>query len=283
LLDPVGDFNVAMAATPKPAIITNSWGYDVDHQTWPQLQAADPPTYAYLKLLEATVSLAVSDGILVCFSAGNGIKRGFPGSHPEVISVGGVHVNYPELTFEASSYASSFASRLYPGRRCPDLCGLTGKACEVGTANRAPSIMLPVQPSSQLDRISPSTGATDDGWGLFSGTSAACPQVAGVSALLLEKKPGMSPADVKAKLMATARDVTSGTSGTGETAGPGNDDATGAGLVDAKWSYITTFSDVAAEFIMASNERQKQMMEAGQMPREAEAFMADFIDTLRSR
>jgi hypothetical protein len=107
--------------------------------------------------------------------------------------------------------------------------------------------------------------------------------VAGVAALLLQKKPGMSPAEVKDKLMATARDVTTGTSGTGETAGPGMDDATGAGLVDAKWAYITTFSDVAAEFIMASSERQKQMLETGQMPREAEEFMADFIDTLRSR
>ena len=74
-----------------------------------------------------------------------------------------------------------------------------------------------------------------------------------------------------------------GTSANGEPAGPGPDDATGAGLVDAKWAYITTFSDVAAEFIMASTERQKQMLEAGQMPRAAEEFMADFIDTLRSR
>lgn len=283
LLDPVGDFNVAVASTPKPHIITNSWGYNVDHQSWVELREQNEPLYNYLRLLEATIVFAVADGIVVCFSCGNGTKRGFPGSHLDVISVGGVHVNYPDLSLEASSYASSFASQLYPGRHCPDVCGLTGKAATIGTATRAPSIMLPVQPGSSLDAITPSTGATDDGWGLFSGTSAACPQVAGVAALLLQKKPSMSPAEVKDKLMDTARDVTTGTSGTGETAGPGMDDATGAGLVDAKWAYITTFSDVAAEFIMASSERQKQMLETGQMPREAEEFMADFIDTLRSR
>jgi hypothetical protein len=286
LSDPVGDFNVAMASTPKPHIISNSWGYNIDYQSWVEIQENEPYfplTFSYLRLLEATIVLAISDGIVVCFSAGNLQKRGFPSSMPEVISVGGVHVNYPDLSLEASSYASSFASKLYPGRHCPDLCGLTGKAAKIGANNRAPSIMLPVQPGSALDAITPSTGATDDGWGLFSGTSAACPQVAGVAALLLEKKPGMTPADVKAKLMATARDVKTGASSSGETAGSGPDDATGAGLVDAKWAYITTFSDVAAEFIMASTEKQKEMLEAGQMPRAAEDFMADFIDTLRSR
>ena len=283
LLDTVGDFNVAMASTPKPHIITNSWGYNVDDRTWAKLKEDDEPLYDYLRLLEATIVYAIADGIVVCFSCGNGTKRGFPGSHLDVISVGGVHVNYPDLSLEASSYASSFASKLYPGRHCPDICGLTGDAAKIGTATRAPSVMLPVQPGSSLDAITPSTGANDDGWGLFSGTSAACPQVAGVAALLLEKKPGMSPSEVKQKLMKSARDVKAGTSGTGETAGPGTDDATGAGLVDAKWAYITTFGDVAAEFIAASSDKQRQMFDTGQMPHAAEEFIADFMDTLRSR
>ena len=115
-----------------------------------------------------------------------------------------------------------------------------------------------MQPGASLDGISPSTGASDDGWGLFSGTgSAACPQVAGVVALMLEKNPNLTPAQVKQKLMNTARDVTSGSSGTGEAAGPGNDDATGAGLVDAKWAYLVVMSEVLAEFISATPEEQK--------------------------
>jgi subtilisin family serine protease len=170
---------------------------------------------------------------VVCFSGGNG-QRGWPGSHPDVISVGGVHVNYPDLDFEASSYASSFDSTFYPGRHAPDLCGLTGRRVDIGGRGFAPSLMLPVQPGSALDAITPSTGAGDDGWGLFSGTSAACPQVAGVVALLLERDPTLLPADVKQELVGSARDVTAGTSAMGDAAGPGPDAATGAGLVDAK-------------------------------------------------
>ena len=281
--DSVGAFNVALAATPKPQVITNSWGYDVDHQSWAQLKNINLNFYNYLKNLEAVVANAIASGIVVCFSCGNGIKRGFPSCHPEVISVGGVHVNFPDLTLEASSYASSFASSLYPGRHCPDLCGLTGKAVLIGGSNRAPSIMLPVQPGADLDRISPSTGADNDGWGLFSGTSAACPQVAGVVALLLEKKPGLTPAEVKKKLMDTAIDIKTGTSGTGENAGSGIDDATGAGLVDAKWGYLVAMGDVIADFISAEPEQQRVMLDTGQMPRLAKEFITDIIDTLRSR
>jgi subtilisin family serine protease len=145
-----------------------------------------------------------------------------------------VHVNYPDLDFEASSYASSFDSTFYPGRQAPDLCGLTGRRVDIGGRGFAPSLMLPVQPGSALDAITPSTGAGDDGWGLFSGTSAACPQVAGVVALLLERDPTLMPADVKQELVGSARDVTTGTTATGDAAGPGPDAATGAGLVDAK-------------------------------------------------
>lgn len=281
--DSVGAYNVALAATPKPQVITNSWGYDVDYQSWTQLKNSDLNLYNYLKNLEAVVANAIASGIVVCFSCGNGIKRGFPSSHPEVISVGGVHVNYPDLTLEASSYASSFASSLYPGRRCPDLCGLTGKATMVGGSTRAPSIMLPVQPGADLDNITPSTGANNDGWGLFSGTSAACPQVAGVVALLLEKKPGLTPAEIKKKLMDTATDITTGTSGTGESAGVGVDNATGAGLVDAKWSYLVAMGDVIADFIAAAPEQQREMLESRQVPRFAKEFIADIINTLRSR
>ena len=283
LSDPVGDFNQAVTSTPTPQIITNSWGYNVDYQSWAALQSGSPSLYTYLRLLEAAVANAISIGITVCFSCGNGTKRGFPSSHPEVISVGGVHVNYPDLTLEASNYASSFPSSMYPGRHCPDVCGLTGKVATINGSTRAPSIMLPVQPGANLDGISPSTGANDDGWGLFSGTSAACPQVAGVIALMLEKDPSLTPAQVKQKLMDSARDITTGSTGTGETAGVGHDDATGAGLVDAIWAYLISMADVVGEFMEASPERQKELVESGQIPRVPKEFIGDIIKTLRSK
>lgn len=272
--DTVGAINVALNSSPKPHILTNSWGYHVD------FPGTSLPVW--LKPLEAAVANAVASGVVVCFSAGNG-HRAFPASHPDVIAVGGVHVNYPGLDLEASSYASSFDSSFYPGRHVPDVCGLTGKRVNIGGGGKAPSLMLPVQEGSALDGIAPSTGANNDGWGLFSGTSAACPQVAGICALMLEKNPGLTPAKVREKLMKGARDVTAGTTATGDTAGPGPDDATGAGLADAKWSYLIAMGDITAAFLTAPREKQLEMVSSGQMPEMPAEFIEDVIETLRSR
>jgi subtilisin family serine protease len=272
--DTVGAINTAVNGTPKPHVITNSWGYSMD------MPGTVLPNW--LKPLELAVANAVASGIVVCFSAGNG-HFGFPGSHPDVISVGGVHVNLPDLNdFEASSYASSFASTWYPGRNSPDVCGLTGKSVNIGGA-KAPSILLPVQEGAQLDTIAPATGPGNDGWGLFSGTSAACPQIAGIVALMLEKNPALTPAQVKDKLKKSARDVTKGTTAHGVTAVAGPDLATGAGLADAKWAYLNTMGEVAATFFAAPKEAQLAMVHSGAMPALSPELMEDVIDTLRSR
>jgi Subtilase family len=228
LFDPVGDINLAVASTPALQVLSNSWGYSAD---FPGATLTDP----YLIALEAAVANAVAKGIIVCFSAGNG-QYGFPGSHPDVLSIGGVHVNYDPnspLDYEASDYASSFDSSFYPGRHVPDFCGLVGR----NDNSTAPLIMLPVQPTSALDF--PNTGAADDGWGIFSGTSAACPQVAGVVALLLARDPSLTVTDVRDILRDSARDVVVGTSAMGDAAGPGPDAATGAGLVNARDAWAT--------------------------------------------
>jgi subtilisin family serine protease len=272
--DTVGAINAALNSTPKPQILTNSWGYSVD------TPGAQIPNW--LKPLEAAVANAVAQGVVVCFSAGNG-HFAFPGSHPDVISVGGVHVNLPdENDLEASSYASSFNSSFYPGRAVPDVCGLTGRAVNVN-GTKAPSILLPVQEGATLDGIDPQTGPAPDGWGLFSGTSAACPQIAGIVALMLEKNPALMPSEVRDKLKASARDVKKGTTQQGDTATTGPDLATGAGLADAKWAYLNTMGEVAATFFSASKEEQLAMVTSGSMPEVSQDFVADLIDTLRSR
>lgn len=221
-------------------VITNSWGYDID-----QGGATFANLSPYLKALAVEIQLAINAGIVVLFSAGNG-HHAFPACMRDVIAVGGVHVDYPSLDFEASSYASSFVSQIYPGRRVPDVCGLTGKRVTIDGGGFAPSIMLPVPAGSSLDSVKPPTGAANDGWGLFSGTSAACPQVAGVVALMLERDPSLTPKQVKKILIDSARDVTQGQSAMGHAAGTGTDLATGAGLVDAKWAYIQTLGNSPA-------------------------------------
>ena len=193
----------------RPEVITNSWGYSVDYP------GSRMPNY--LKPLHLAVLDAVSRGITVCFAGGNG-HLAFPANVPEVIAVGGVHVD-EKLNYEASNYASSFDSTWFPGRHVPDICGL------VGLKPRADYIALPVENLSDLDK--------QGGWGVFSGTSAACPMVAGVCALLKEADPNLTPSEIKSILQHTARDIDKGTSSHGDTAETGWDKATGYGLVNA--------------------------------------------------
>lgn len=219
----IAAFETAIAL--NPTIISCSWGSDMRSS---ELSPSD-------RALAAIISRAVKKGIIVVFSAGNG-HWGFPGQHPDVISVGGVHKYLEgelEGQLEASNYASSFVSPVYPDRFVPDVCGL------VGQLPHATYIMLPVPPSSQMDRdlASVHDGTNDiDGWAAFSGTSAAAPQIAGICALIKQVAPKLSPPQVRYVLRKSARDVIAGSSNPasgGASAGVGRDLATGYGLVDA--------------------------------------------------
>ncbi len=223
----LGAFNAAVALGPR--VISCSWGSD----------RSDPPLSAAQQALAAAIALAVAEGIVVVFSAGNG-HWGFPGQHPDVVSAGGVFMD-DTGGLQASTYASGFASRIYSGRNVPDLSGL------VGMVPRAAYIMLPVEPGDDIDRdLAGGTHpdgdetAPDDGWAAFSGTSAAAPQLAGAAALVLQANEELTPAATRSILMSTATDVTNGTNHArfGNSAGPGYDLATGAGLVDAHAAVV---------------------------------------------
>lgn len=233
----LGAFNAAVALNPD--IITCSWGSS--NRNGP-LSAAD-------QALAAAVASAWAAGIVVVFSAGNG-HWGFPAQHPDCIAAGGVFMS-ADGALRASDYASGFVSNIYPGRRVPDCCGL------VGMRPKAIYIMLPVEPGDEIDAVAwndPSgsglQGGTypqgdetgrNDGWGCFSGTSAAAPQLAGLAALIRQACPRLSPAEVRDIMRRTARDVTAGscspsTGGNPATQGP--DTATGDGLVDAQKAVL---------------------------------------------
>jgi subtilisin family serine protease len=218
-----GAFNAAVALAPD--IITCSWGSSVQFG----------PLSAANQALAAAISVAVASGITVVFSAGNG-HYGFPGQHPDVISAGGVFMN-PNETLRASDYASGFMSNIYPNRRVPDLSGL------VGMKPKAIYIMLPIEAGDDIDvQLSGGTHpngdetTNSDGWGAFSGTSAAAPQLAGAAALVKQACPGLKPAEIRDILKKSARDVIVGNCNTSTGGNPaivGPDTATGNGLVDA--------------------------------------------------
>jgi subtilisin family serine protease len=223
-----GAFDAAVGLAPD--IITCSWGSSVQFG----------PLSAANLALATSIAGAVAAGITVIFSAGNG-HWGFPGQHPDVISAGGVYMQQDE-TLIASNYASGFMSNIYSNRRVPDLCGL------VGLLPRAIYIMLPVQPSDDIDTELSGASfpnadetASDDGWAAFSGTSAAAPQLAGAAALLKQACPQLKPAEIRELLKQGARDVTAGVASAstgGNAAGVGPDLATGNGLVDAQKSVL---------------------------------------------
>jgi subtilisin family serine protease len=217
------------ALAQSPQVVTNSWGWDIDRQSMESLRVSNPNLYNEARDVANIIADAIDDGVTMIFAGGNG-HYAFPASLPDVIAVGGVTV-YSDGSRRASSYASSFASQLYPGRRVPDFCGV------VGEYNPPPPlrghIMLPVPNGSELEGENLPSTLQNRGWGIFSGTSAAAPQVAGVAALMLSVNPQLRPAEIKSILAATARDVTQGRTAHGATAGPGADLATGSGFVDA--------------------------------------------------
>ncbi|MGH3995597.1 MAG: S8 family serine peptidase, partial [Pseudonocardiaceae bacterium] len=219
----IGSFNAAVGLNPH--IISNSWGSS----------QKNPPLSAANQAMAAAIALAVANGIIVVFSAGNG-HFGFPGQHPDVISAGGVFME-SNGNMRASNYSSGFASSIYPGRNVPDVSGL------VGMLPRAAYIMLPLQPGDDIDtgmaggtHPNGDETAANDGWAAISGTSAAAPQLAGVCALVKQACPKLTPAQVRSILKSTARDVTTGTCNPATGGNPaivGPDLATGHGLADA--------------------------------------------------
>ena len=86
----------------------------------------------------------------------------------------------------------------------------------------------PISLRLKPDVVAPGTSilsARPDGWQLSSGTSMAAPHVSGAVALLLQRHPGWTPAQVKGALTATARPLAAGDATVGPT-------RAGAGLVD---------------------------------------------------
>lgn len=220
----------------KPHVITVSMCYDLREMDG-RGELKQLPNG--LKPLEAEIQAAIAAGIVVVFSGGNG-HYAFPASMPEVISVGGAYVA-EDGSMRASDYASAFTSTIYSGRHVPDLCGL------VGMLPYGDYIMLPVPAGHEIDTGNAQHDGTKpgDGWAVFSGTSAAAPQIAAICALLLQKNPLLTPAEIKALLTRTAVDVRDGSAnpasdpeGLGIKAGPGIDGATGSGLADAYAAWM---------------------------------------------
>lgn len=231
LTSAVTAFILAKSGHPQPQVLTNSWG-----SNFPEYPTQQPLPAAW-RVWALEIRDAVEQGIVVVFSAGNG-HFGVEPQVPGVISAGGVFAD-AGLNLRASDYASGYNSPWFDSVVVPTACGL------VGMLPRAQYLMLPIPPGCSIDVSASQAGdghvpdpgdgtRFDDGWGLFSGTSAAAPQIAGAAAVLLGARPGLTPEQVTEALTRTATDIVSGTNHPRFSipARPGHDEATGAGLVN---------------------------------------------------
>jgi serine protease AprX len=180
-----------------PHVLSNSWG--IFQESWDPDYATDPNHPFTRKVVEA-----LDEGILVLFAAGNcgeacpdgrcGTTDIGPGrsiwavnGHPRVMTVAAVNMNE-----EYVGYSSEGPAALNPHK--PDFASVTHFQGYF---------------------------ASD------SGTSAATPIAAGVTALLKGGKPSLTQDEAKAALMGTAKDI----------GPPGWDPYVGAGIIRAKAAY----------------------------------------------
>jgi len=109
--------------------------------------------------------------------------------------------------------------------------------------------------------------APDEKYQMTSGTSFSAAYVSGLAALMLERNPSMKPAEVRAILTKTARDI----------GAPGRDDLFGAGEADA-YAAVSAAApgvpEVAASGTPAENASDRHDIPASRALNEPEAALA---------
>ncbi|MDA1003995.1 MAG: S8 family peptidase [Chloroflexi bacterium] len=162
------------------------------------LSLSEPVPTSYLtNPLNAAVERVWLSGIVVVAAQGNRGSGEYavdhaPGNDPLVISVGAFSDNG---TVDANDdYLKSWSSRgvTHDGFAKPDVIAPGSKL--IGSVGQGSSFLYRDNPDNRVGGR----------YVTFSGTSAAAPVVSGVVALMLEREPGLTPGQIKARLLGSA-------------------------------------------------------------------------------
>jgi serine protease AprX len=197
VLDGIGGFDYAISHQAKYNIrvITNSWGSSGDFEPEHPINIASKAAY--------------DRGITVLFAAGNS----GPGEN--------THNPYSKAPWVISVAAGEKSGKLadFSSRGTKDTGGTFEMDGKTWTWKDEPSVTAPGVDIVSTRVIAPvsSLGVTDDVEGIdpahvpyyttMSGTSMATPHVAGITALLLEADPSLSPQEIKDILQQTATNM----------------------------------------------------------------------------
>ncbi|TRY28662.1 S8 family peptidase [Aliiglaciecola sp. M165] len=200
-------------------VVNLSLGAEVRSHYWD-----DPVNQAVMRLWDA--------GIVVVTSAGNsGSEHGtisVPGNNPYVISVGAMTDSYtPGNPFDDRMTTFSSKGPTYEGFVKPEVVAFGGHISS--KMNKA-----------LLKNKNHVESLTGEDYHMISGTSQAAAVVSGTVALMLQYSPGLSPDDVKCRLMDSANRVSDPS--TGKAYDPFTQ---GAGLINAYAAVMSTATGCA--------------------------------------
>jgi subtilisin family serine protease len=182
--------------------------------------------------LGAAVAAAIAAGSVIIASAGNDASSqpSFPASYPDVLSIAALGAD-GELT--SYSTTNEFVSLVAPGGDFRfDVPGTAAG----GTSGVLSTVWNFFNDPSFGEAIGPD-------WAFYTGTSMAAPHVSGVAALVLAANPGMSGAQLRARLTSTAVDM----------GPPGYDTRYGFGRVDAYNAVTGTQGPTMDIYVSAIN------------------------------
>lgn len=192
-------------------------------------------------LEKAAIDYAVANGVIIVASAGNAGEAGmgYPGAYEPVISVAAsgwvgewsppgnrswwFNTNVADPTSASDFYITDFSSRELAGQ-------------DLDVAAPGSWVVGPYQLNSGTGKFS---------YFFLGGTSMASPHVAGIVALMVQKRPTLTAADAEAYLVGSAIPLAPGCRLVNQPAGPAvsecwGADATGAGLATADAALAAT-------------------------------------------